>query len=91
MIINEDINSKQAAKIWEVYNLIYDGAHAFLFSEYRYIGVFVAIFSVVILIVLGAAGGGHHVSGTTGDHWLDAIFTVIAFIVGCGTSGMFFV
>ena len=83
LIINEDINSKQAAKIWEVYNLIYDGAHSFLFAEYRYIGIFVAIFSVIILVVLGATAGGK-------APWVDAIFTVIAFIVGCATSGMFF-
>ena len=83
LIINEDINSKQAAKIWEVYNLIYDGAHSFLFAEYRYIGFFVAIFSLIILVVLGATAGGK-------APWVDAVFTVIAFIVGCATSGMFF-
>jgi len=75
LIVNEDINAKQAAKIWEVYNLIYDGAHAFLYAEYRYIALFVVGFSIVVFLVLGIT-----------DSWIDALFTVIAFIVGCATS-----
>ena len=73
--LNEDRNQKQAENIWNVYNLIYEGAHAFLFSEYQYIGVFVVVFSIILLVVLGVT-----------TKWVDAVFTVIAFLVGCGTS-----
>lgn len=75
-LVNEEaIDGVQAKKVWKVYNLIYDGAHAFLYAEYRYIAVFVVIFSLIILIVLGIT-----------HNWHDAGFTVIAFLVGCGTS-----
>ena len=73
--LNEDRNQKQAENIWNVYNLIYEGAHAFLFSEYQYIGVFVVVFSIILLVVLDVT-----------TQWVDAAFTVIAFLVGCGTS-----
>jgi len=71
------INTKatQAQKIWNVYEKIYDGAHAFLYAEYRVISIFVVAFSIVIFIVLG-----------TTNNWHNAGFTVIAFLVGCGTS-----
>lgn len=77
LVVNENDNdsSKQAAKIWEVYQLIYDGAHAFLYAEYRYIGYFIVCFSIIILLVLGLT-----------DSWPNAVFTVIAFIVGSLTS-----
>ena len=47
----------------------------FLYAEYQYIAVFVALFSVVILVVLGVTDG-----------WINAIFTTISFNVGCATS-----
>ncbi|ETO10415.1 inorganic pyrophosphatase [Reticulomyxa filosa] len=79
-------DSTQAKKIWcvspkkkelilQVYNAINKGAHAFLHEEYRFVSIFVGIFSLVILILLGAV-----------DDWSDAAFTVIAFIVGAATS-----
>jgi len=70
-----EITPEQAKKVWDVYNMIFEGAHAFLFEEYRYIACFVIAFSFVILIVLGVT-----------NNWHDAGFTVIAFLVGCSTS-----
>ena len=67
LIVNKRIDSKQTSKIWD--NLIYDGLHGLLYSEYRYISIFVAIVLVMILVVLEA--------------WVSAIFTTIVFIVGC--------
>ena len=61
LVINKHIDTKQASKIWD--NLIYDASQAFLYSQYRYIGIFVAIISVIIVVVLGA--------------WAGAIFTAI--------------
>jgi len=72
-------STEQMKVIYDVYKLIYDGAQAFLWAEYQYIAVFMAGFSVFILIVLG-------VSGTSDNPWVDAVFTVIAFLVGSCTS-----
>jgi len=75
-LINEDgLENFQPQKVWNVYNLIYNGAHAFLYEEYRYIAIFVVLFSFVILIVLGVT-----------NNWHNAGFTVIAFLVGSSTS-----
>lgn len=62
-------------KLFFIYGRIYDGAHAFLYAEYKYISVFIVLFSILIIVVLGAT-----------DSWVNAVFTAIAFIVGCGTS-----
>eukprot|EP01083_Nonionella_stella_P055108 145451_1 len=72
--INSD-DGGSLEKIYEIYLLIFVGAQDFLFAEYRAIAIFVAGFSIFILIVLGVS-----------DSWINAVFTVIAFIVGCGTS-----
>mmetsp|Transcript_16560 Transcript_16560/g.26245 ORF Transcript_16560/g.26245 Transcript_16560/m.26245 type:complete len:793 (-) Transcript_16560:79-2457(-) len=73
--INASDDGGSLEKIFEIYNLIFDGAKAFLFAEYRAICIFVVGFSIFILIVLGVS-----------DSWINAIFTVIAFVVGCATS-----
>ena len=44
-------------------------------AEYRAIAFFVIGFSIFLEIVLGVS-----------DSWIQATFTVIAFIVGCSTS-----
>jgi len=62
-------------KVWHVYRMIFEGAHAFLYAEYRYIAIFVVLFSIVIFVVLGVT-----------NSWANSGFTVIAFLVGCGTS-----
>lgn len=54
---------------------IAEGANAFLFREYTYLGIFMIIFTVVIIILIGAV-----------SDWVDAVFTAIAFNVGAGTS-----
>jgi inorganic pyrophosphatase len=68
-------DAERAEHLWRIYKLIFDGAHSFLYAEYRYVAVFVVIFSIVIFVVLGATDG-----------WMNALFTTIAFNVGCATS-----
>jgi K(+)-stimulated pyrophosphate-energized sodium pump len=58
-------------KVSEITEEIQKGAMAFLTSEYRYIGVFVVIVSVVLFIINGSDGG---------------IETVVAFILGAAAS-----
>jgi len=72
-------STEQMKVIHQVYTLIYDGAQAFLWAEYQYVAVFMVGFSIFILVVLG-------VSGTGNSPWVNAIFTVIAFLVGSLTS-----
>jgi len=62
-------------KLNKIYTLIYDGAHSFLYAEYTYICYFVVVFSVLIVVVLGAT-----------DSWINGVFTAVAFLVGCITS-----
>jgi len=63
-----EIDNKKVAEITEE---IQKGAMAFLTSEYRYIGVFVVIVSVVLFIINGSDGG---------------VETVVAFILGAAAS-----
>ena len=71
-----EIDNEKVADITEE---IQKGAMAFLTSEYRYIGVFVVIVSVVLFLINGSDGG---------------VETVVAFILGAvasvaaGFSGM---
>jgi len=62
-------------KIYGIYNLIYDGAHSFLYAEYRYIAVFCIGFSIIIIVLLGAI-----------DSWKTGGLTAISFLIGCLTS-----
>lgn len=77
--LNRPINVSDAddrlQDIFQIYTLIYQGAQDFLFAEYRAVSIFVVGFSIFILVVLGIS-----------DSWINAIFTVIAFVVGCATS-----
>merc|ERR1719361_1947022 len=66
---------KVFSKLYSIYLKIYKGAHSFLYAEYRYISVFIVFFSALILVLLGLT-----------DSWMNAMFTMFAFWVGCGTS-----
>lgn len=74
-LLSDSLTKEQATQVWKIYNLIYEGAHSFLYAEYKYIGYFIVVFSVVILVVLGVT-----------HDWVDSVMTVIAFVVGCLTS-----
>jgi inorganic pyrophosphatase len=66
-----------------VSNAIQEGAEAFLFKEYAYMGGFIVIFGAVLFSFLGF-----------GSSWSKAIWTTVAFVVGsvssilCGWIGM---
>jgi len=72
--INSSVDDKRK-EIYEIYSLIFNGAQDFLAAEYKAIALFVIGFSIFLEIVLGVS-----------DSWIQATFTVVAFIVGCGTS-----
>jgi inorganic pyrophosphatase len=52
-----------------------DGANAFLYQEYEWIGVFLLAFGLALLILLG-----------TIHNWASGIFSTIAFVTGALTS-----
>lgn len=67
--------SDKYSKLFEIYKLIWNGAHSFLYAEYYYISYFIVVFSALIIVVLGVT-----------DSWTNGVFTAIAFLVGCITS-----
>jgi len=76
LIANEDAMSKKVKeRLFFIYTKVYEGAHSFLYAEYRYISIFVVLFTILIVVVLGVT-----------DKWVNAAFTAVAFIVGCATS-----
>jgi len=55
--------------------MIAEGADAFLFREYLYMGAFMVVFGLLVLIVLGAI-----------RNWTTGVATCVSFLVGCITS-----
>jgi len=63
-------------KIVKIYRLIMEGAQQFLWAEYKYLGIFLILFGLILLIVIGL---------TTGK-WDNAGFTLMCFFLGAGAS-----
>lgn len=63
-------------KVVQISAAITEGATAFLFKEYQYMGGFVGLFSIMLLVFLGLGR----------KDWTSAIFTTIAYICGGLTS-----
>jgi len=65
--------------------LVTDGAKTFLFAEYRYMGVFVIAFSLIIFLLLGLSQPMPD-GIPRSDYWMNAFLTTVSFIIGCLTS-----
>ncbi|KAL6754594.1 vacuolar H+-pyrophosphatase [Haematococcus lacustris] len=76
----EDVVAKAA----EIQDAICDGANAFLLTEYKYMGVFGLIFSVIIFSLLSIVKPEG--DRTKDDEFRNGLFSTIAFIVGAVTS-----
>jgi H+-translocating diphosphatase len=78
LLVHENGNAQEAiyAKVRNISDAIAEGANAFLFREYVYMGVFMVGFTVIIIVLIGAST----------KNWVNAIFTAIAFDVGAATS-----
>jgi len=63
-------------KIFKIYKLIMDGAQQFLWAEYKYLGIFLIFFGLILISVIGLS--------TT--KWDNAGFTFVCFILGAGAS-----
>jgi len=67
---------KMRMKVVKIYKLIMEGAQQFLWAEYKYLGIFLILFGLVLVIVIGS---------TTGK-WDNAGFTLMCFFLGAGAS-----
>lgn len=74
-LLLNDTSPEQMKKLFNIYKKIWEGAHSFLYAEYRYISYFVVGFSLLIVLILGLT-----------DSWMNAVMTMFAFWVGCATS-----
>jgi len=78
--VNQPLNAPEnehaiLKEVVKISNAISDGANAFLSQEYKYVGLFVIAFGLLLLILLGAV-----------HDWNSGIFATIAFVLGAGTS-----
>jgi len=71
-----DAQEQQITRVAEIVQAISDGANAFLYKEYVYLAVFIAGFSIIVLIAIGAST----------NNWIDGALAMTAFILGAGTS-----
>jgi H+-translocating diphosphatase len=74
-------------KVAELQRAISEGANSFLFTEYKYVSVFMGFFSVIIFVLLSSEDGfsSKWVEGRAPGLYNGA-FSTIAFIVGAATS-----
>eukprot|EP00468_Gymnochlora_sp_CCMP2014_P008301 CAMPEP_0167762848 /NCGR_PEP_ID=MMETSP0110_2-20121227/13011_1 /TAXON_ID=629695 /ORGANISM="Gymnochlora sp., Strain CCMP2014" /LENGTH=895 /DNA_ID=CAMNT_0007649799 /DNA_START=605 /DNA_END=3293 /DNA_ORIENTATION=+ len=70
-----DTKPETSVLLQKNYELIRDGANDFLFREYFYMGIFIVVFSIILIVVLGA-----------GHDWASGIFAALSFIAGSLTS-----
>lgn len=73
------VNDNVLDKISNLTDIISRGARSFLISEYKYMAVYMLLMSITLFLVLGFTIKAE-------DHFIQAIFSVIAFLIGCTTS-----
>ncbi|BBN09237.1 H+-translocating diphosphatase [Marchantia polymorpha subsp. ruderalis] len=81
-------------KVKSIQEAISEGAESFLVTEYKYLAIFMSLFSVIIFLFLGSVGGfstdlvpcTHDSAELCSAPLANAIFTTIAFILGALTS-----
>jgi len=75
-------DTKVNNEIATIVDAIAEGAQAFLWKEYSYLAVFVAVFSIIVLVAVGTAP----TIGGVKPSMSDAALTMLAFIIGAVTS-----
>ncbi|KAK2974902.1 hypothetical protein RJ640_013758 [Escallonia rubra] len=91
----EGIDSDEAvAKCAEIQNAISVGATSFLFTQYKYLGIFMVVFGGIIFLFLGSVKGfstksepcTYNKGNLCKPALANAIFSTIAFLLGSVTS-----
>ena len=74
--LNQMDDKESMQKVFEIYQLIREGATSFLWAEYRYLAIYIVVFAVIIAVTIGVATKSH----------LLGIFASISFFIGAVTS-----
>lgn len=84
---NAHLTDEVMRNVYVIYARISEGATAFLFSEYKYMAVFMAGFGSLIFFLLGIALSAPQ-SGKQliAQPWVNAGFSLLAFLAGAITS-----
>ncbi|MBA0584636.1 hypothetical protein Gorai_015438, partial [Gossypium raimondii] len=91
----EGINNLEISiKCTEIQHAISVGATSFLFTEYKYLGIFMCVFGAIIFLFLGSVKGfstksepcTYSQGNTCKPALANAIFSTIAFLLGALTS-----
>ncbi|KAJ4830030.1 Pyrophosphate-energized vacuolar membrane proton pump 1 [Turnera subulata] len=87
-------NLDVTAKCAEIQNAISVGATSFLFTEYKYLGIFMMIFAAIIFLFLGSVKGfstksepcTYNKGNLCKPALANAVFSTVAFLLGALTS-----
>ncbi|KAA8545240.1 hypothetical protein F0562_020024 [Nyssa sinensis] len=87
-------NDEAVEKCAEIQNAISLGATSFLFTEYKYLGIFTVVFGAIIFLFLGSVKGfstksepcSYNPGSLCKPALANAIFSTIAFLLGALTS-----
>jgi len=89
----EEGNSFDRNKLISVYEAISEGASAFLREEFKYMYIFILLFSGIIIVLIGSAGNcgkskiiDGMIQSTDGSCWMRGGLTAASFAVGGLTS-----
>jgi len=63
------------ADVFTISKAIAEGANAFLYQEYEFMGIFIVLFGILLLVLLG-----------TCHNWYSGLFSTLAFFCGALTS-----
>lgn len=96
---NAYLSDEVMRNVYIIYHRISEGATAFLFSEYKYMGVFMVSFGGLLFVLLGFAGSPNpqegvgaspeevkELSASAVSPWGSAGFSLLAFFIGGLTS-----
>lgn len=84
-----ETTASTASEVFKLIEIINNGAKDFMFQEYTYMGVFVAFFSIVVLLLTGLKGKTSFeptAATAYGSDWTFGILSATSFVVGAATS-----
>ncbi|KMZ64013.1 Inorganic diphosphatase [Zostera marina] len=94
-LMEEGINDQQIiTKVTDIQNAISTGASSFLFTEYKYVGMFMTLFAVLIFLFLGSVEGfsmkpqkcTYTKDAMCKPALANAAFSTVSFLLGAITS-----
>lgn len=84
---NEHLTDEIMRNVYIISKRVSEGANAFLFAEYRYMGVFMAAFGAMIYFLLGVSLSSPQGGEKAAENpWVNAGLSLFAFFAGALTS-----